>query len=315
MYMLSCKMYVASGMSFVKDFICNIHLAICNNTLPKRTIFTLFSNHMDAWQVALIAATLPLLVHGAISGHTAVLVLAIGVGYWLAFALNDYFDAPFDKVDPQKAMKNFFVQAVLKDRYLRPFFLFVVLFLFVTFISFGINGVLLFAICCAIMWAYSAPPIRLKSRPGLDLLTHAFFVQTFPYFICLSLIGAKWIELDYVLLAIFFLASLTAQLEQQLRDYAVDRQQEHTFATRTGLRSTLLLLKLITAVCIILAVVNILNGTIPWFILPFGLIGLPALTHRFLRKKDKPRSERLVIASTTVGFLYTGVIFIYFLLT
>jgi hypothetical protein len=49
-------------------------------------------------------------------------------------------------------------------------------------------------------------------------------------------------------------------------------------------------------------------------LLPFGLIGLPALLHRFWRKPEAPRSERLVLLSTTAGFLYTGVIFCYFLL-
>jgi hypothetical protein len=77
---------------------------------PKPLIFKLISNHMDAWQVALVIATLPLLIHGAIRRETAVLALAIGVGYWFAFALNDYFDAPFDRLDEQKAQRNFFVQ-------------------------------------------------------------------------------------------------------------------------------------------------------------------------------------------------------------
>lgn len=265
--------------------------------------------------MTLIAATLPLLIHREISGHTAVLVLAIGVGYWLAFALNDYFDAPFDKNDPQKAKRSFFVQVEIDEYEIRPYLIPILLFLFATFASFGWAGIFITGICCVIMWAYSAPPIRLKNRPGLDLLTHALFVQTFPYFICLLLIKARWVTLDFVLLAIFFMASLTAQMEQQSRDYEVDSQQEPTFATRIGLRSTLLFLKGVTAVCILIALINILNGTIPWFIIPFGLIGLPALAHRFLRKHDKSRSERLIIASTTVGVLYTGIIFIYFLLT
>ena len=270
---------------------------------------------MDAWQVALIAATLPLLVHQAISWHTAVLVLAIGLGYWLAFALNDFFDAPFDQLDPQKAKGNFFVQREVSRKRLRPYFLLILLFLCSTFTSFGSKGILLFLLCCSIMWAYSAPPIRLKNRPGLDLLTHALFVQTFPYFICLVLIDVSWVVLDFVLLFIFFMASLTAQLEQQSRDFTVDNECSQTFTTKIGVPATMLFLKLITAVCILTALINIFNGIIPWFILPFGLIGLPALAHRFLRQQHKPRSERLVLFSTTVGVLYTGIIFIYFLLT
>lgn len=269
---------------------------------------------MDAWQVALIAATLPLLVHQVVSWHTAVLVWAVGIGYWLAFALNDYCDAPFDKLDPQKAEGNFFVRVRVRKDQIRPYFLCILLLLFFIFLSFGWKGCLLFAICCLIMWAYSSPPIRLKNRPGLDLLTHALFVQTFPYLLVLLLIGVYWQPLDFVLLAIFFIASLTAQLEQQLRDFALDSQYEQNFTTHLGLQATLIFLKLMTAALIFLALINILNGTIPWFIIPFGFIGLPALLHRFFRQHNKSRSEQLVILSTTAGFLYTGVIFIYFLL-
>jgi hypothetical protein len=83
-------------------------------------------------------------------------------------------------------------------------------------------GWLLWLVSGLVAWAYSAPPLRLKMRPGLDLLTHALFVQTFPYVVSLVLIRARWGLLDWVLLAILFLASLTAQLEQQARDFVVD---------------------------------------------------------------------------------------------
>lgn len=268
---------------------------------------------MDAWQVALIIATLPLLIHGEIRWETAVLALAIGVGYWFAFALNDYFDAPFDALDALKARRNFFVQTAVPGRVVTAFSLVLLAGLAVVYAQFGWPGWLLWAVSVFIAWAYSAPPLRLKMRPGLDLLTHALFVQTFPYFICLVLIQANWSLLDWVLLAILFLASLTAQLEQQTRDFAVDVWAGGTFTTRVGLVWVLRGLRGITAVCLLLALVFVLNGTIPWFLLPYGLIGLPALLHRFWRSPETPRSEKLVILSTTFGFLYTGVIFCYFL--
>ena len=152
-------------------------------------------------------------------------------------------------------------------------------------------------------------------RPGFDILTHALFVQTFPYLVCLVLIQAAWGVLDWVVLAILFLASLTAQLEQQARDFEVDLEAGSTFATELGRERVIKLLRGATAVCLLIALISILSGTIPWFLLPFGVIGLPALLHRFLRSSETPRSERLVILSTTAGFLYTGLVFCYFLLS
>jgi chlorophyll synthase len=281
----------------------------------KRTYFKLISNHMDAWQVALVIATLPLLIHGAIRWQTAVLVLAIGVGYWFAFALNDFYDAPFDALDPQKAARNFFVQRPLSGWLVFLFSGMLLLTLAGAYAQFGWLGWLFWGVSCCIAWAYSAPPVRLKMRPGWDLVTHSLFVQTFPYVVCLVLIQATWGLLDWILLAILFLASLTAQLEQQARDFVVDAQAGGTFATKIGRERVIRGLRGATAVCLLLAFISVLTGTIPWFLLPFGLIGLPALLHRFWRQPETPRSERLVILSTTAGFLYTGVIFCYFLLS
>lgn len=282
---------------------------------PKNAYIKLLLNHMDAWQVALIIALLPLLIHEAIRWETAVLALAIGVGYWFAFALNDYYDAPFDSKDAQKRIRNFFVQHSISGKKLGFISLSILLILLLAYAQFGWLGWLLWGISCFVAWAYSAPPIRLKNRPGLDLLTHALFVQTFPYAVCMLLIRATWGLLDLVLVGILFLTSLTAQMEQQARDFAIDQQSGGTFATKMGLSHVVLGLRLATAVCLLLAFISVLNGMIPWYLLPFGLIGLPALLHRFWRGPKTPRSERLVILSTTAGFLYTGILFCYFLLT
>ncbi|WP_420631397.1 UbiA family prenyltransferase [Candidatus Leptofilum sp.] len=268
---------------------------------------------MDAWQVTLVVATLPLFIHDAIRWETAVLVLAIGAGYWFAFALNDYYDAPFDVLDSQKKSWNYFVQQSVPEQKLFLVSAALLLVLAQAYAQFGWRGWLLWGISCFVAWAYSAPPIRLKNRPGLDLLTHAIFVQTFPYTVSMCLIRAAWSLLDWALVAILFLASLTAQLEQQARDFAVDARSGSTFTTKVGKKRIVMGLRLATAVCIMIALIFVLNGTMPWYSLPFGFIGLPALLHRFWRAPEAPRSEKLVILSTTVGFLYTGFIFCYFL--
>lgn len=281
----------------------------------KRTVLKLISNHMDAWQVALVIASLPLLIHGAIRWETAVLVLAIGVGYWFAFALNDYFDAPYDALDRQKAARNFFVHVPVPDWVVVLFSILLLVGVLIAYAQFGLLGWLFWGVSCFVAWAYSAPPLRLKMRPGLDIIIHALFVQTFPYLICMILVQASWGLLDWILLAILSLASLTAQLEQQVRDFVVDLQAGGTFTTRLGRQPVVRGLRWATAVCLLIAFISVLNGTVPWFLLPFGLIGLPALLHRFWRQPETPRSERLVLLSTTAGFLYAGVIFCYFLLS
>lgn len=279
-----------------------------------RTKATLFLNHADAWQVALTIAALALLIHDAVSLATLGLMAALGGGYWLAFALNDYFDAPFDALDGDKARRNYFVTTAVSPRRVRAIFTVLIIALGLAFLPFGRMGLLVFAVACLAMWSYSAPPLRLKNRPGFDLLMHALFVQTFPYVAVVLLVGGSWTRLDGVMVALLALASLAAQLEQQIRDFDVDRVNGRTFATWAGRRKTAVLLRLVTVTLIGVALTFVVDGTIPWYLLPFGLIGLPALLHRFFRHGVAPRSERLVYVSTTVGLLYGGVIFCYFLL-
>ena len=279
-----------------------------------RTYSRLLLNHIDAWQVALTVSTLALLLHTAVSAETVLLLLAIGVGYWFGFAINDFYDAPVDAADPQKKGRNFFTMRRLPRWALALGTTAVLLFLTAVFAQFGWLGVLLLGVSIFVMWAYSAPPLRLKEQPGIDLLLHASFVQTYPYMLVLWLTGVRWTVVDVVILLILTLASLTAQIEQQARDMETDRQYGRNFVISIGYQRALWVLRLLTGVMLFIAVYFVITGLFPWFVVPFGLIALPAMVHRFTRADDETRSERLVVLSTTTGLLYMGAVFLYFLL-
>lgn len=271
---------------------------------------SLLTNHLDAWGISFGIASTAVILHQAISLQTALLVITIAAGYWLGFAVNDYYDAPYDQHDPHKARRNFFVQHPITPR---TFYAITggILFGFgLVFASFGLKGILCFALTPLVIWAYSAPPLRLKSRPGLDLLTHAFFVQSFPYFVCLFLMGVVWTPLDRVLLAAFFCASLCAQLEQQARDFEVDSLTDANFTTRVGLNTTTVLLKIFTAILCLITVITILGGVFPLFLLPFGLMILPLFLHRLVRPRHIPRSERFVVVGVAIMLVYIGILWI-----
>jgi 4-hydroxybenzoate polyprenyltransferase len=273
-----------------------------------RSVARLFFNHMDAWCLTLMIASVALLLHNAINLQTIVLMLVFTAGYWLGFALNDYFDAPFDAHDAGKAARNFFVKYHLSTWQIVVLGLLVLAIAVIVFAPFGWKGAFIVALALFIMWAYSAPPLRLKSRPLLDLLTHALFVQTFPYFAFLVLIGATWLPVDVVILFILFLSSMAAQLEQQARDYEVDSKTDSNFTTRFGLPLTLRLLKVINATFMGTILLNAAIGTFPAYLLPFGIVGLPVILHRFTRRFGTPRSEKLVFISVIIGMLYMGFI-------
>ena len=50
---------------------------------------------------------------------------------------------------------------------------------------FGIWTLLFTIISMFVFYFYTAPPLRFKNKVGIDVLSHALFVNTFPYFFCL----------------------------------------------------------------------------------------------------------------------------------
>ena len=189
---------------------------------------------MDAWGVTVIICGVALLLHHHTQPRDWFLVAGMGAGYFLAFAVNDYCDAALDRLDPDKAQRNFFVQHPLTPAAAFLLFLLPLLVVLPALSQFGLRGLLWTLVCLAILWAYSAPPFRLKSKPGLDLLVHGLFVESFPYWLCLRLLAVAWGGADYLMLAVLVFASLAAQLEQQLRDRRIDRQHNATFTVVIG---------------------------------------------------------------------------------
>jgi hypothetical protein len=148
--------------------------------------------------------------------------------------------------------------------------------------------------------------LRLKSRPGFDLLMHMIFVQTFPFVACTALLGLQWTRLDTALVSIFILTSLSAQLEQQIRDYAVDLETDRNFTTTVGAPTSALLLRLASGTLIGLCIYYVLAGITPLYLVPFGLLFLPLLLHRFFRGALAARPELLGRAILILALVYTG---------
>jgi len=82
----------------------------------------------------------------------------------------------------------------------------------------------------------------------------------------------------------------------------------HNFTTRFGLPLTQQLLKLVNAIFMAAILLNVALGTFPVYLLPFGVVGLPVILHRFVRRFQTPRSEKLVFISVIIWMVYMGII-------
>jgi hypothetical protein len=275
----------------------------------------LFINHMDAWGVAMIISALALVSHASLSLRHLTVLLAIAGAYWFGFAYNDYQDAPFDAMDPAKGRNNFFVGARFPTRWLRLALVVIsITFISAGFLLFQMRGAAVMAFSLLVIWAYSGRPLRLKSRAGLDLLSHALFVETYPYVVTVMLLAGSWTRLDVALVAILMLSSLSAQLEQQLADCELDAKTEPNFTTWLGPWKTLQLLRGLTAVLALLGAGLVMDGTIPRYLVPFGLIAAPMLAHRFVRPPGQRKASTLKFGTMAAGFLYATVMVSYVVL-
>ena len=264
-------------------------------------------HRIDAWGVALIVCSIALLVHDAVTPANLALVLAVTAAYGLGYAVNDYFDAPLDAQDADKARTNVFVRHPLRPSRAKALFFGAAALPLGVLASFGARGVLVAAVCVGVIWAYSAPPLRLKTRPGLDLLTHALFVQTYAYFMCVFLAGAEWLRIDAWLLAINFLASLSGQLAQQVRDFGLDSRTERNFATTVGLPTAATCLRVGTGALVVTVVAGFVVGALPWLLAPIALGFGFATAHRLAGGKPL-RSSAQVALPTVAALAYTGVL-------
>ena len=266
---------------------------------------------IDSWGASYVVCMLALFPHHALSAQTGFLMAAITANYWLGYLLNDYFDAPYDRLDDYKAHRNIFVQSETAREQIWYVVAFVLALSALPFLSFGWRGVLVLLIGLPMMWAYSAPPFRFKSKPGWDLIIHALFVETWPYLICMWLIHAQWTQLDTILISVCVLTSLNSQLNQQVRDFAVDARTDTNFTTRVGLTKTILILKISTVSVVMVGLFAVLSGRVPWLFIPLGLAGIPISVHQLshtLNNSGRIFPRRLVYIIMPLLLIYTGIL-------
>ena len=165
---------------------------------------------------------------------------------------NDYFDAPYDSLDPEKRNRNVFCSSKLMTN---PYSGYLILFL-----PFGISLVFSFLLGIEIFFLtifialigffYSAPPIRFKEVPVLDLITHGIYVGG--YFFLLG--GAVLTPLSSLLtqqpplFLVFFLLAVVdmsgIQYNSQLIDIEADsKSKQRTTSLWVGRRYSILILR------------------------------------------------------------------------
>jgi 4-hydroxybenzoate polyprenyltransferase len=166
------------------------------------------------------------------------------------FAINNYYDVDTDKENPRRVHLNAIASGAISKHSA------IVLNIIFVIIPLGISvfyNLWVFVFCFLFifwMWAYSAPPFRLKGRPGLDILWH------FTAFVALVLWGsylAGSITVLTVLVALSFgIFGCIAQVDNHISDYSYDKASgSKTFAVWIGIDKAHTTLKIFIIIYII----------------------------------------------------------------
>src|SRR5690348_8287557 len=113
--------------------------------MALKQLSKLILNHVDAWGITLIISIVALVVHPPFNPQLIGVPLILAFCYWLGFAVNDYFDAPFDGQDAKKGQGNFFVQMPMTGLQVGVAFGIISAILGVLFLQFGVKGIIVVA--------------------------------------------------------------------------------------------------------------------------------------------------------------------------
>jgi 4-hydroxybenzoate polyprenyltransferase len=141
-----------------------------------------------------------------------------------AFAINDIEDAEDDAKDPAKVKRNP-ISAKILSKPLAYLFTFIIGALsIVLLLPYGSYSVILGIASLVIGFLYSYKPVRLKSMPILDLVSHGLFLGTLELLVVLTAHNVIPGPISLLLVASIFALSVSGDLYNEIRDYEVDRE-------------------------------------------------------------------------------------------
>lgn len=231
----------------------------------------------------------------------------------LAYSLNDYFDAEEDAMSHHKTSHNFFVEQKLSSKISITLIAAILGVMLYIFSQFETKGIMVFFISLIVLWAYSSSPFHLRNMPIFDVVVHALFIISYPYFVILYLLDIQWLAIDYFLLSIFLIGSAIIQLENQIRDYDLDIINGNNTTIRIGIYNSNNLIKLLTLVLLVIVSYGFFVIESAIIFLPFGLIYSPIIYQRLAGQTNEVRSEKQIRIVILLSAAY-GVLLLFFVL-
>jgi len=223
------------------------------------------------------------------------------------FSINNYYDVESDRINPRRININAIASGrISKQAGIFLNIILIIIPLVVTFL-FKFEVFLSCIVFIIWMWVYSAPPLRLKSRPGLDVIWHFF---AFVIFVLWGSFIAGSVGLINWLVAISIgVFSCIGQVENHIYDYSFDKSSKTiTFAVWLGLGKTKVALKIFAIAHFILLVPLVLFYISSYLITIISVCLITAIGLIILKvKKDALRPHVFII--TYLAFILGGAVY------
>lgn len=190
----------------------------------------------------------------------------LSLSYWI----NNAHDIESDLLNPQLKEYNIFIKKTINRKIIWT----IAISLFTVGLytaSHSLTSQLNYLTMSILSILYSTPPIRLKEKPPLDLISHAFFFGN-QLFLHGYLMSHSKISMDIIQITILIsIYSITLQLRNHLEDYNADLKAGYkTTTTIIGIEKSFSLMNILIIILLainIVAIINITTLVIPIVIL------------------------------------------------
>ncbi|WP_327638742.1 UbiA prenyltransferase family protein [Kribbella sp. NBC_00482] len=244
--------------------------------------------------------------------------VVMGPLVWLAvLAVNDAYDLPSDRLNPRKAKSPLLDGRITLRAAKRLAFAAAVA---AVGLSLHVGIVFALGVLLAVLlgYAYSVPPVRLKTRAGFDVAVNALALGAFGPLAGWAAINPDLSDFPWLMGLQGTLAAIGLYLPTTLADLDADRAAGYqTVAVRFGPRTTY---RIGYAAWIAAATLSVIlaatNTIIPRTMLPLELVMVPVLIAAYRKLIGPHQSFKGIIAlatlfllpCTTFALTYTGVL-------
>jgi len=200
--------------------------------------FVFFAYIPNLYRVNGDVITFDLIMEMLTSPSIYIALIVVFMAQIFLFASNDYFDRNIDALDKNKRMRNPVCNGSVTPKAVKVLLVITGIIPMVGAFYFNFQTVLFTAFSLVVFFYYTAEPLRIKKRVGLDVLAHGMLINTFPYFFCLMALPEFSIGALFLLFALM-MRSAMAQILQEVRDYDTDRKVEKNTAVVLGPRGAI----------------------------------------------------------------------------